>query len=67
MRYVGGSLQAEFMARVRGVDPRACLVVPLDVGKVEAMALVADHQGEVVVAPFLFGLTERAMSSSPPR
>jgi transposase len=58
-RYVGGSLQAEFMARVRGVDPRACLVVPVDVGKVEAMALVADHHGEVVVAPFRFALTER--------
>ena len=66
MRYVGGSLQAEFMARVRGVDPRACLVVPVDVGKVEAMALVADHHGEVVVAPFRFALTDAVMSSSRP-
>ena len=59
MRYVGCSLQAEFMVRVRGVDPRACLVAPVDVGKVEAMALVADHHGEIVVAPFRFALTER--------
>lgn len=58
MRYVGGDLQGEFMARVRGVDPRRCVVVPVDVGKWSAMALVADHHGEVVVAPFIFNLDE---------
>jgi transposase len=57
-RFVGGDLQARFMSRVRGVDPAACLVVPVDVGKWSAMALVADHHGEVVVAPFEFGLDE---------
>jgi transposase len=46
------------MVRVRGVDPRRCLVVPVDVGKWSAMALVADHHGEVVVAPFEFKLDE---------
>lgn len=46
------------MARVRGADPAACLVVPVDVGKWSAMALVADHHGEIVVAPFEFGLDE---------
>lgn len=58
MRFVGGALQGEFMARVRGVDPRRCLAVPVDVGKWSAMALVADHHGEVVVAPFSFDLDE---------
>jgi transposase len=57
-RFVGGDLQARFMARVRGADPAACLVVPVDVGKWSAMALVADHHGEIVVAPFEFGLDE---------
>lgn len=57
-RFVGGDLQARFMARVRGVDPAACLVVPVDVGKWSAMALVADHHGEIVAAPFEFGLDE---------
>ena len=58
MRFVGGDLQGEFMARVRGVDPRRCLAVPVDVGKWSAMALVADHHGEVVVAPFSVNLDE---------
>ncbi len=46
------------MARVRSVDPQRCLAVPVDVGKWSAMALVADHHGEVVVAPFEFRLDE---------
>jgi transposase len=33
-------------------------VVPIDVGKSTACALVADHYGEVVVSPFDFPLTE---------
>ncbi|HUQ62122.1 MAG TPA: transposase [Acidimicrobiales bacterium] len=58
MTHVGGQLQAQFMARVRGRDLERCLVVPVDVGKSSAMALVADHYGEMVVAPFEFALTE---------
>jgi transposase len=46
------------MSKVRGVDPSACLVVPVDVGKWSAMALVADHHGEIVAAPFEFRLDE---------
>jgi len=46
------------MARIRGRDPERCLVVPVDVGKSSAMALVADHYGEMVVVPFEFALTE---------
>src|SRR5919106_3871268 len=58
MSHVGGPLQTQFMARVRGRDPQRCLVVPVDVGKAMAAALVADHYGEVVVEPFEFPLTE---------
>jgi transposase len=58
MAHVGGLLQAGFMARVRSCDLARCLVVPIDVGKSAAMALVADHYGEVLVAPFTFDLTE---------
>src|SRR5487761_1303409 len=63
MAHVGGQLQAQFMARVRGRDLGRCLVVPVDVGKAMAMALVADHYGEIVAAPFEFGLTETGFMS----
>lgn len=58
MRYVGGDLQGRYMARVRDVSPQRCLAVPIDVGKRSAMALIADHHGEVVAAPFEFALDE---------
>ena len=58
MTFVNGELQAQFMARIRGLDPQRCLVIPVDVGKSIAMALVADHYGEIIVAPFEFALTE---------
>jgi len=59
MTYVGGDLQAEFMGRVRDVPPARCLVVPVDVGKTAAMALVADVGGEVIVRPFRFALNTK--------
>ena len=55
---VAGVGQAEYMTRIRGADRESCLVVPIDVGKRAAMALVADHAHEVVAAPFMFDLTE---------
>lgn len=61
-RFVSGSLQAEYMARVRDLDGSRCLVVPVDIGKWSAMALVADHFGEVIVEPFEFPLTETGVS-----
>ena len=61
-RFVGGALQAQLMARVRDLDPARCLVVPVDIGKASAMALVADHYGEVIVEPFEFALTEPGVS-----
>jgi len=57
VEFVGGPEQAEFMARVRGLDPGQVLLVPVDVGKSEAMAMVTDLRGEVVVSPFKFALT----------
>ena len=58
MTFVNGEVQARFMARIRGVDPQRCLAIPVDVGKATAVALVADHYGEIIVAPFEFALTE---------
>jgi transposase len=58
-RFAGGVAQAAYVARVRVRDlaPQRCLVVPVDVGKRSAMALPADHYGEVVAEPFTFELT----------
>jgi transposase len=58
MTFVNGEVQARFMAWIRGVDPQRCLAIPVDVGKATAVALVADHYGEIIVAPFEFALTE---------
>lgn len=57
VKFVGGTAQAGYVDRVRGVDPTKCLVVPIDVGKRSAVALVANHHGEVVADPLEFGLT----------
>jgi transposase len=55
--FAGGAAQAGYMARVRDLAPQQCLVVPVDVGKHSAMALVADHYGQIVGEPFEFRLT----------
>lgn len=57
VEFVGGPEQAEFMRRVRGFDPGQVLLVPVDVGKSEAMAMVTDLRGEIVTSPFKFALT----------
>lgn len=62
MRFVGGDVQALFVDRVRGLDSEQCLLVPVDVGKATAMALVADLYGQIVVEPFGFDLTEHGVS-----
>ena len=56
MDFAGGAAQGAYMSRVRGVTPDRCLVVPIDVGKRTAVALVADHEGRVVVDPFEFAM-----------
>jgi hypothetical protein len=66
MTFVNGEVQARFMARIRGVDPQRCLAIPVDVGKATAVALVADHYGEIIVAPFEFALTEAGFADLDP-
>lgn len=56
MQFVGGDVQGEFVAQVRGRDPQRCLVVPIDVGKHQAEVLVADLYGQVVAGPLTFRL-----------
>lgn len=57
VKFVGGPEQAEFMTRVRDLDPGRVLLVPVDVGKWKAMAMVTDLRGEIIAAPFVFDLT----------
>jgi hypothetical protein len=57
MTFAGGRSQADYMARVRGIPPEQCLVVPIDVGKHTAVSLVADHEGRVVQDPMTFPMT----------
>jgi transposase len=55
--FAGGAAQAGYMVRTRDLAPQRCLVVPVDVGKRTAVALVADHCGQIVGEPFEFDLT----------
>ena len=55
--FAGGVAQAGYVGRVRDLVPQRCLVVPVDVGKRTAVALIADHYGQIVVEPFEFDLT----------
>jgi transposase len=56
--FVGGGLQEQYVAKTRGLDPDRCLVVGIDVGKYEALCLIADHRGEIVGEALPFPLTE---------
>ena len=67
VKFVGGPEQAEFMARVRDLDPGRVLLVPVDVGKWKAMAMVTDLRGEIIAAPFLFDLTASGVDVLPVR
>lgn len=56
MVFVRGADQAEYVSRMRGVPADRVLLVPVDVGKRSAMAMVANQLGEVVVDPFEFSM-----------
>jgi transposase len=56
MVHVHGRDVAQRAARIAQVAAEQRLLVPVDVGKHEAMALVADAAGERLVAPFTFTL-----------
>jgi transposase len=55
--FAGGVAQAGYVDRIRDLAPQQCLVVPVDVGKRTAVALVADHYGQIIAEPFEFDLT----------
>jgi transposase len=54
--FVRGVGQAEFVSRMRGVAADRVLLIPVDVGKRSAMAMVANQLGEVVVDAFEFSM-----------
>jgi transposase len=56
MVHVHGRDVSRRAVRIAQVAAERRLLVPVDVGKHEAMALVADATGERLVAPFTFGL-----------
>jgi transposase len=58
MQFIGGASQQEYVERIRGLDPSRCLAAGIDVGKYEALCLIADHRGEVVGQALTFPLTE---------
>ena len=58
MGFVGGDRQEQYVAKTRGLDPGRCLVAGIDVGKYEALCLIADHRGEIVGEALPFPLTE---------
>lgn len=55
--FVGGLAQAGYMERIRDLPPGRCLVVPVDVGKRSAVALIADRCGQILGGPIGFELT----------
>jgi transposase len=56
--FVGGDGQEQYVGKTRGLDPGRCLVAGIDVGKYEALCLIADHRGEIVGEAVPFALTE---------
>lgn len=58
MKFVGGESQREYVVKTREFDPLRCLAAGVDVGKYEALCLIADHRGELVGEALAFPLTE---------
>lgn len=56
-RFAGGLAQADYVSRIRQLPPQQCLVVPIDVGKRSAAAVITDHHGQIVQDLFEFDLT----------
>jgi transposase len=57
MVHVHGAQAQQLAQATRGVDPAELVVVPIDVGKHAAMALVCDFTGELLARPFEFPMT----------
>lgn len=58
MAFVGGREQARFVRVVEAAGASRTVLVGIDVGKHEALALLADGRGELVGDPLVFGLDE---------
>jgi transposase len=57
MVHVHGAQAQQLAQATRGIDPAELVVVPIDVGKHAAMALVCDFSGELLARPFEFPMT----------
>lgn len=62
MGFIGGTLQRDFVARVKDRERERLLAASIDVGKRTAAAMVCDFWGEIVVEPFSFPLNEHGFS-----
>ena len=62
MVHVHGVQVQRLVAQTRGVPLEQLLVVPIDVGKHQAMALVGDFTGELLVRPFRFSMTRAGVA-----
>jgi hypothetical protein len=62
MVHVHGAQVQRLVEQTRGVPPQQLLVVPIDVGKHQAMALVGDFTGEQLAGPFRFPMTRAGVA-----
>ena len=58
VRFIGGAAQQQYVEKTRALEASRCLVAGIDVGKYEALCLIADHRGELVGQPLTFRLTQ---------
>jgi transposase len=56
--FVGGENQAGFLRLVEGAGATRTVLVGIDVGKFDALALIADGRGELLAEPVVFALDE---------
>lgn len=62
MVHVHGAKVQQLVEQARGVPPEQLLAVPIDVGKQQAMALVCDFAGELLVRPFAFAMNRAGVA-----
>lgn len=63
MAFVGGEDQADFVRLVEEAGATRTVLVGVDVGKYDALALIADGRGELLAEPVAFGLDELGVCS----
>lgn len=63
MAFVGGEDQAGFLRLVEGAGATRTVLVGIDVGKHDALALIADARGELLGEPVSFSLDEPGVRS----